>query len=53
MFVEEMKKRKKIVNSNYKLDGNCEHILDMAEVEKQFFDAKLAESQNMDPNRVA
>lgn len=53
MFVEEMHKRKQMFSSvRIKLDGNCEHVLDMVEQEKLFFDAKIADKENMDPIRV-
>lgn len=52
MFVEEMKKRRKIYNE-VRINNNCEHVLDMKEVEKYFYDTKIAELKKLDPNRVA
>lgn len=52
MFVEEMKKRRKIFDE-VRINNNCEHVLDMKEIEKNFQDTKIAELKNMDPNRVS
>lgn len=46
-----MKKRRRI-NNEIRLNNNCEHVLDMKEIEKNFYDTKMAESKQMDPVRV-